>query len=339
MIVKSTSRFAAVAVASWLIAANAQAVEVGVATQLLQELQEQIEAQETFDKAGPVPEKLHFSPSGTVVEFYNQDLRHYFRTADPAEVTAILNGAAGPGWIRTNDDFPTWTTGGLYPTSALPVCRFYAPGPNSHFFTSDAGECAFVKLDPGWHYEGIAYYVAAKNAAGACSSDYAPIYRVYNNRFAVNDSNHRFTTSQLVYQQMIAQGWAGEGIVMCVPTPTTTQQQKSEQLIGGTWVIPYRYGLTNYIDRLTYTGLTVSATTGEIYATGTSGHNNALTLGQYAPTLGKWAMMAPYSNSFTYPNDFYVVTITGNTLSGCYYFLLSSSTPTTNCTAITGTRQ
>ncbi len=179
-------------------------------------------AQQMAEKSQAVIEKESFPTSGTVVEFYNETLKHYFRTAEPAEVTAILNGAAGPGWIRTFDDFPAWTEGGPRPSTALPVCRFYAAGPNSHFFTSDDAECAQVRLDPGWHYEGIAFYVAAKDSAGACGIDYAPIYRAYNNRFAFNDSNHRFTTSQTVYQQMIAQGWAGEGIVMCVPSPPTT---------------------------------------------------------------------------------------------------------------------
>ena len=40
----------------------------------------------------------------------------------------------------------------------MPVCRFYAKGPNSHFYTAEAVECAAVKNDPGWTFEGIAYY-------------------------------------------------------------------------------------------------------------------------------------------------------------------------------------
>ena len=36
-----------------------------------------------------------------------------------------------------------------------------------------------------------------------------------NNRFAFNDSNHRFTTDLGVYNSMIGQAWVGEGIVMC----------------------------------------------------------------------------------------------------------------------------
>jgi len=45
-----------------------------------------------------------------------------------------------------------------------------------------------------------------------------PVYRVYNNRFAFNDSNHRYTTDPAVYNSMQQQGWLPEGVVMCSPT-------------------------------------------------------------------------------------------------------------------------
>src|SRR6185503_12572482 len=52
---------------------------------------------------------------------------------------------------------------------------------------------------------------------GACPASTLPVYRNYNKRFAVNDSNHRFTRSLVAYNRMIAEGWSGEGIVMCAP--------------------------------------------------------------------------------------------------------------------------
>ena len=51
-----------------------------------------------------------------------------------------------------------------------PVCRFYGTagiGPNSHFYTSEPGECALVKTDRGWTYEGIAFYIT-RVEAGNC---------------------------------------------------------------------------------------------------------------------------------------------------------------------------
>ena len=144
-------------------------------------------------------------------EYYNTGLKHFFRTADAAEAAAIDAGAAGPGWVRTGINFVAYAPGN---GPGNDVCRFYNPVANTHFFTADAAECAQVKLDPGWRYEGLSFRIQVPTA-GVCPAGTQSIYRNYNMRFAQNDSNHRFTFSQKVYNSMIAEGWAGEGIVMC----------------------------------------------------------------------------------------------------------------------------
>src|SRR6476619_4153718 len=101
-------------------------------------------------------------PSGTAVEYFNTSLGHYFLTADPAEMAAIDGGGAGPGWQRTGGQFGVFRSASDAP-GLSPVCRFYGTpgvGPNSHFYTADPGECAAVKRDGGWTYEGIAFYIA-----------------------------------------------------------------------------------------------------------------------------------------------------------------------------------
>lgn len=166
----------------------------------------------------------------TVVEFLNVTLQHYFITADPVEAAAIDAGAAGPGWQRTGLSF---TAGG--PTL---LCRFYGNtnpnpatgaiyGPNSHFYTADPVECAGLKASytpttKSWKFESYDFATTtpqfAANDATTCPAGTLPVYRAYNNGFARGvDSNHRFTTDVPVYQQMIASGWIGEGIVMCAP--------------------------------------------------------------------------------------------------------------------------
>ena len=46
-----------------------------------------------------------------------------------------------------------------------------------------------------------------------------PVYRAYNNGFAKGiDSNHRITSDLASYQQTLAEGWFGEGIVLCAPS-------------------------------------------------------------------------------------------------------------------------
>jgi streptogramin lyase len=167
------------------------------------------------------------TPADTVItEFYNGALDHYFVTASPAEAAAIDGGSAGPGWSRTGETWKAWV-GGPIPNAAE-VCRFYGStdpdqatgarrGPNSHFYTLQPAECAAVKLDAGWTYEFAGKFWMMKPGAIGCDAWTQPVYRAYNNRFAVNDSNHRYMTSPALYAQMLASGWMGEGVVMCAP--------------------------------------------------------------------------------------------------------------------------
>ena len=170
---------------------------------------------------GPVSLGQFIAPTGRsieITEFYNTALNHYFRTANPGEATGIDAGAAGPGWVRTNLPFRAWATRSDAPLNATSVCRFYGTpgrGPNSHFYTSSAIECGRVKGDPGWTYEGIAFYAVPTLPDLTCPTNLTPIWRTYNNDFAHNNSNHRMGKDIATYQSMIAQRWLGEGTVMC----------------------------------------------------------------------------------------------------------------------------
>ena len=172
----------------------------------------------TANKQGYVWPAASTAPDAVVTEFHNSLLDHYFITASAAEATAIDNGSAGPGWSRTGQTFKAWTNGPL--PNASPVCRFYgnqaAGGPNSHFFTVVAAECATVQTDPGWTLETTtAYWIVQPTPQ--CPAFTLPVYRDYNNRFAQHDSNHRFTTDLATFNAMGAQGWTKEGVVMCAP--------------------------------------------------------------------------------------------------------------------------
>jgi len=154
-----------------------------------------------------------------VVEFQNSILNHYFITGGAGEIAGIEAGAAGPGWSRTGLSFKAYAPETGIAPGALPTCRFYGTpgrGPNSHFYTVDSTECELVKQDPGWTYEGLAFYILPP-VSGQCAAGTQPVYRAYNMRFAQNDSNHRYTTDAAVYAQMQAQGWAGEGVKFCAP--------------------------------------------------------------------------------------------------------------------------
>jgi hypothetical protein len=151
-----------------------------------------------------------YSLAAPNVEYFNSILGHYFVTYDGTEARMIDQGIAGPGWSRTGQSFKTGGT--------TPVCRFYGTpgiGSNSHFFTINADECELVKKDPGWTFEGYGFY-ATPAVNGQCEAPLVPVYRLYNQRAAQRDSNHRHITDLSLAPAMQAAGWALEGVAMCV---------------------------------------------------------------------------------------------------------------------------
>jgi hypothetical protein len=168
------------------------------------------------------------APASVVTEFYQEQLDHYFMTAGPAEIDTLDAGGGG-GWKRTGQSFHAWLTQADAPAGAVPVCRFYAAGPNSHFYTADPSECSMLKaLEQqqradadahhlpfmGWSFENIAFWaVPATN--GTCPAGTDPVWRAFNNRAAENDSNHRFTADSR--QRLAMLGWADEGVAFCAP--------------------------------------------------------------------------------------------------------------------------
>jgi uncharacterized protein YkwD len=175
-------------------------------------------------------------PESAAVEFYNQITNHYFMTADAGEALGIDNGAAGAGWVRTGRSFQVWGSQATAPADTRPVCRFYSPGANSHFYAQDAAECGGLKsLEAserslkaasgatltGWLYEGIAFYIQVPSG-GACAPGTQAILRVYNNGYATGEgSNHRFVDDPALADQMVARSWILEGVSFCAAPKST----------------------------------------------------------------------------------------------------------------------
>ena len=152
---------------------------------------------------------------GTAVEFYNAAINHYFVTAYPEEAAALDAGTNVKGWKRTGGQFTVFTDAA---DGLQAVCRFFGTpnvGPNSHFYTADAAECAKVKTLPAWTFEGIAYYIPVATS-GDCGGNW-PVYRSYYSD-QVRDANHRFTVDLTAHVRMKERrGDILEGIVMCAP--------------------------------------------------------------------------------------------------------------------------
>ncbi len=154
-----------------------------------------------------------------IVEFFNELTGHYFVTGRGFEADLVLAGGAGPGWHLTGESFKAYPRASQDAPTASPVCRFYgsAVGPNSHFYTVSPLECAQVKANPDWRYEGISFFALPQVGAGGCREGELQVLRAYNRREAQRDGNHRFTTSDSTWREMGRKGWLMEGVAFCAP--------------------------------------------------------------------------------------------------------------------------
>jgi hypothetical protein len=150
-----------------------------------------------------------------VYSLYHPEIDHYFLTSCESE----RDDALQDGWISADAGFNAWPAHGPFPTyiSSEAVCRFYSPAVNSHFYTISENECLKLQLpDSGWHFEGVVFR-ALPSAGDTCPPETEPVWRLYNNRHAAQDSNHRFVVGSETYRAMIADGWSGEHIAFCSP--------------------------------------------------------------------------------------------------------------------------
>jgi len=158
----------------------------------------------------------------TAVEYYHGGYGHYFVTASPQEIAALDDGRF-PGWSRTGQSFEVLE---LNTAGSANVCRFWSGQTfvpkSSHFYTPFAAECAIVKGNPGWLFEGEVFAMMLPGAAGTCAGGTLPLYRLYNDGQG-GAPNHRYTTSLTIRSEMLAQGWiaegSGVGVIGCVPAP------------------------------------------------------------------------------------------------------------------------
>ena len=164
----------------------------------------------------------------TAVEFYHAGFDHYFITTLASEIAKLDSGSIG-GWQRTGLFFPVWP---LATSGAQPVCRFwsgqrFAPK-SSHFYTPFAPECATVKANPDWTYEGDVMAWKPPDAGGNCAAADRPLYRVYNDGQG-GAPNHRYYSDANLHAEMQYRGWKFEGnastrVFACVPAAALAQQ-------------------------------------------------------------------------------------------------------------------
>lgn len=154
------------------------------------------------------------------IEYHHRSYGHFFVTPLPEEIHALDVGTIG-GWARTGHAFYVDAIGAA---GASSVCRFwsgqtFAPK-SSHFYAASKEECATVKENPDWSFEGEVFAVGVPYLGVLCGEGTVPLYRLYNNGNG-GAPNHRYTTSPSAREDMVLQGWVAEGIGLgllgCVP--------------------------------------------------------------------------------------------------------------------------
>jgi hypothetical protein len=157
----------------------------------------------------------------TVIEYFNRDVGRYFLTGRPDEQHTL--DARSESFARTGMQFQARGTQAYADEQSAPVCRMYAApdrgGSNTHFFgTGD--DCAVLNTVTALRFEGFDF-AATKPVASTCPAN-APnaIFRLFNNKSASNQGNHRYVVSVATKSRMIAQGWVDEGVVFCSTSVT-----------------------------------------------------------------------------------------------------------------------
>jgi Repeat of unknown function (DUF5648) len=164
-----------------------------------------------IDYIAPTPAALD---ERIAFEFYNAQADHYFITTELAEAAMLDAGVIVPGWVRTGFNFKVRPVGDQ---RGEPACRFYGTpnvSHNSHFYTINATECAIVKADPTWLYEGLAFNADPPTLTNDCPADRVPVIRLYNNG-GQNEVSHRYVTSHSEASDLAQRGWIVEGPVFC----------------------------------------------------------------------------------------------------------------------------
>jgi len=161
------------------------------------------------------------SPALEVVEYYAPALKRYFITGRAGEQTA-LDGLP-QSFQRTGMKF-TAKSSKYRDIAEQPVCRMYASPEkgmsNSHFY-GIGSDCATLNKLSGLKYEGYDFSILKPTAEQACPAEASkPVTRLFNNKVASNESNHRYVVSAATKAKMLSQGWVDEGVVFCASAVT-----------------------------------------------------------------------------------------------------------------------
>ena len=151
----------------------------------------------------------------TVVEYFNRDVNRYFITGRASEQATL--DALPASFQRTGMRFSAKSSE-YRDVPELPVCRFYAApesgGSNTHFYGA-GDDCPALNTVRQVRFEGFDFATIKPTNATCPAIASNPVYRLFNNKSATNQGNHRYVVSVATKSSMVAQGWVDEGAVFC----------------------------------------------------------------------------------------------------------------------------
>ncbi|MEO7278469.1 MAG: hypothetical protein ABIZ64_00980 [Casimicrobium sp.] len=156
----------------------------------------------------------------TVIEYYAPAARRYFITGRKAEQDAL--DALPASFTRTGMRFAAKSSR-YRDIPEQPVCRLYAApdkgGSNSHFY-GIGDDCPTLNKLSGLKYEGFDFSVLKPTSSGCAADAPNAVTRLFNNKSATNEGNHRYVVSAVTKAKMLTQGWIDEGAVFCSASVT-----------------------------------------------------------------------------------------------------------------------
>ena len=156
----------------------------------------------------------------TVIEYYVPLAERFFITGRKEEQDTLE--LYPRNFVRTGMSF-TAKSSRYRDAIEQPVCRFYSSpvrgGSNTHFYGSGS-DCAALNKLPIVQYEGFDFSTRLPrvdiNKEAVCPDEAPfPVFRLYNNKAASNDSSHRYVVSVESANRMAKLGWLNEGAVFC----------------------------------------------------------------------------------------------------------------------------
>jgi hypothetical protein len=164
-----------------------------------------------------------------MTEYRHITLDYYFITSRYQE--KLLLKSLVPDFQPTGRSFSVNPTGLQAGSSA--ISRYFfgnvAKGRSrgGHFYTLvDSERSALNSLNPtnaatprlplNEGIDSFAFSPVVEGIGGSCASGQVPLYRAFRGGRFPDDPNHRFTTDLALYNSLVAAGWDGEGVKMCV---------------------------------------------------------------------------------------------------------------------------